>query len=233
MADLNEGLQANLLMLVCVIFLAIQFFNYPYYRDELNQLNISVIALIVIYSFSRVLIRSAVGAEPSSDGADLAEFDTGELLDEPQLKGSISGRDLPEEYKGITRSAFFRSDASNMESFIIYPLILLFILSDLLFAWHIMIQFYWWTLESRRGQLFRYLTCMMISAEKFRKKYMQDTLDKDYHDDDNKDALVLNTRLVTAKVFAADDIIADGAGQNIGDGKPIDVKDIHLHPVLE
>ena len=91
-------------------------------------------------------------------------------------------------------------------------MILLFFLSDLLFMWHIMIQFYGWTLESRRAQLFRYLTCKIISAEKFRKKYMSDTFDKDFHDEDNKDALVLNTRLITAKVFAADDIIADGAG---------------------
>ena len=59
MVEINEGMQANLLFLVISIFLAIHYFNSPYYKRSLNKLNLAAMSVLTLFSFSRVLIRSS------------------------------------------------------------------------------------------------------------------------------------------------------------------------------
>ena len=60
MVEMNQGLQANLLLLVILSFVAIHYFNAPYYKRSLNTLNIIAMGSLALFSFSRVLIRSSM-----------------------------------------------------------------------------------------------------------------------------------------------------------------------------
>ena len=169
--ELNQGLQANLLLLVITIFLAIQFFNSPYYTSALNRLNEHTWFLIVLYIFQQVLIRSAI-----SDGRQEGTQDS--------LLGSLTGRELPDEYREITRSNAFSSDEELMEVIVVVPLVILFIISDLYFLWHLWIQFLAYLLESNKNsKLFNFFSCNCISQARFRKKYMIDYEGKDDEND--------------------------------------------------
>ena len=155
----NQALQANLLLLVAIFFLVIQYFNSPYYKKSLNDLNNMAIAIFVVYIFGRVVVRSAENAE-TTDTVTLRASETGVVLDD--------------EYKDISRASVFVKDAAKAEWVVMVPVLLMYTYSDITFFGKFTIHFFWFLLDNGKTKMFNFFTCYLWKTKTFRQKYMED-----------------------------------------------------------
>ena len=128
LAPLNQGLQANLVLIFTIISFFIHFFGSPYYKPLLNTLNSGVRSVILFFILTRVLVRSAANGE--------ARIKYDEYL------GSYTGLPVAEEFIIISRSKAFMSDAALIEVVILVPIMLYFTFNDFQFLSNFIIQIF-------------------------------------------------------------------------------------------
>ena len=128
LAPLNQGLQANLVLLFNIASFFIHFFGSPYYKPSLNVLNYGIRSLILIFILSRVLVRSAANGEAS------IKYD--------EYLGSYTGLPVAEEFITISRSKAFGNDAAIIEVVILVPIMLYMTYNDLQFISSFLIQIF-------------------------------------------------------------------------------------------
>lgn len=128
LAPLNQGLQANLVLIINIISLFIHFFGSPYYKPSLNVLNWGIRSLILFFILTRVLVRSASNGEAS------VKYD--------EYLGSYTGLPVAEEFIIISRSKAFGSDAAIIEVGILVPIMLYMTYNDFQFISNFVIQIF-------------------------------------------------------------------------------------------
>lgn len=98
MADMSQALQSILVFILTLFFTTLQVANKDiYYRKELNSLNLQVWAVVSLYNFSKVVIRSTE--------LDQAAESVSELT-------GVTGVSLGDDFKEITRSNAFAGGES-------------------------------------------------------------------------------------------------------------------------
>jgi hypothetical protein len=55
--DINENIQMNLTLTIIAILLFIQLKNYPYERDVLNNMHVTLLSSILIVTYTRTAIK--------------------------------------------------------------------------------------------------------------------------------------------------------------------------------
>lgn len=114
--DVPQNLQGICMVLICLLFLAIQIGNRrAYFNPELNKMNLNIQIMIFVWTFTRFIVRTH-----ALDGAPDEE---GEIPD--RLLSSNTGLPLPEIYNVISRSSDL-NNKGNDTTFIILMIPVLF-----------------------------------------------------------------------------------------------------------
>lgn len=109
MYDVREVLQGILLLIVCLVFLAIQVANRKaYFNPELNSVNLQIQMMIFVWTFTRVVIRTSALDEETLDTKD-------------ELESSRTGLPLGEEYNAVSRS----TENAHKDNFVTFFVLML------------------------------------------------------------------------------------------------------------
>jgi hypothetical protein len=148
-------------------------------------------SICVLYIFIRVFIRST-----AQEGGD--------NYDDP-FTSIVTGQPLGESFKTRSRADEFAESVDGYLLIVILPFFLVITISDVIFAWNLVVQTLIFFLESGKPRLFKLFTCNRWKTKDFREKYMMD----EENDVDSISDLSLNTGLniVVIPGIEPDDIV--------------------------